>query len=144
MTVNIRKKKSRMRGSHTHAGGHKKKRRGAGNRGGRGKAGSGKKGDGKKPSYWKNKNYFGKPSFKSINKTIVNSINIKDLDQKAEKLGKSKSGTVEIDLKSAGYDKLLGTGNTSKKLNVKVASATSKAISKVEGAGGSVTLPEQQ
>ena len=32
-----------MRGSHTHGGGAKKKRRGAGNRGGRGMAGSGKR-----------------------------------------------------------------------------------------------------
>ena len=52
MPANKRKKLSRMRGTHTHKGGDKKKRRGAGHRGGRGNSGSGKRGDAKKPRYW--------------------------------------------------------------------------------------------
>src|SRR3990172_2450527 len=64
MVVNKRKKSGRYRGSQTHGGGAKKKRRGAGNRGGRGNAGSGKRADQKKPSNWDEK-YFGKSGFTS-------------------------------------------------------------------------------
>ena len=66
MTVNKRKKVTRYRGSKTHGGGAKKKRRGAGNRGGRGMGGSGKRADSKKPSLWGAK-YFGKHGFVSLN-----------------------------------------------------------------------------
>jgi len=40
MTVNKRKKMSRLRGSHTHGWGAKKKHRGKGNKGGAGMAGT--------------------------------------------------------------------------------------------------------
>ena len=75
MTVNKRKKISRYRGSMTHGGGSKKKRRGSGNRGGKGLAGSGKRSDSKKPSLWKEK-YFGKFGFVSKNKSTINAVNI--------------------------------------------------------------------
>src|SRR3989338_2045713 len=50
MPANKQKKVVRYRGSHTHGGGAKKKRRGAGNRGGRGMAGSGKRAGQIKPT----------------------------------------------------------------------------------------------
>ena len=65
MTTNKRKKVVKYRGSHTHGGGAKKKRRGAGHRGGRGMAGSGKRADQKKPTILKlyGNSYFGKKGF---------------------------------------------------------------------------------
>ena len=69
-----RKKVNKYRGSQTHGGGAKKKRRGAGNRGGRGMAGSGKRADQKKPSILKEygNRYFGKRGFRSKNKKKIN------------------------------------------------------------------------
>ena len=125
-----RSKSSRHRGSHTHGGGAMKKRRGAGSRGGRGNAGSGKRGDVKKPSYWKDKNYFGKQGFSPINKKVVNAINLSDLDKYEG----------EVNLKEMGYHKLLGAGNLTKKLTIKVDYASKKAVEKVESAGGKVLL----
>ena len=54
MSVNKRKKNTRMRAKTTHGYGSMKKNRGAGNRGGRGMAGSGKRADQIKPTILKN------------------------------------------------------------------------------------------
>ena len=131
MTVNKRSKLSRYRGSHTHGGGSKKKRRGAGNRGGRGKAGSGKKAD-QKASLYKKKGYFGKQGFFSILKK-QKAITLTRLAIIAEE-GKL------INLTELGYGKLLGSGMVSKPIKVQVEKATSKAIKKIESAKGSVTI----
>ena len=64
MSVNKRKKSTRMRGKKTHGYGSKKKHRGHGNRGGSGMGGSGKRADSKKPSVQRIKDYFGKHGFK--------------------------------------------------------------------------------
>ena len=45
-----------------------------------------------------------------------------------------------IDLTEMGYDKLLGSGRMERALNITVASASARAIEKVEAAGGSVNL----
>jgi large subunit ribosomal protein L15 len=127
MVVNKRTKFSRYRASHTHGGGHKKKRRGAGNRGGRGRAGSGKRGDAKKPSYWKEeKAGKGFVSMKKTHKTI----NIADL--------KKLSGET-LNLKELGYDKLLGTGKPDKKYLIIVDYASKKTIEKINQVGGEVS-----
>lgn len=125
-----RKKNSRQRGTHTHGWGSKKKHRGAGNRGGRGNAGSGKRGDAKKPSFWKDTSYGNKKGFTSLKKTLK-TININQL----EKLKKTT-----INLREEGYDKLLGTGNTDTKYDLKVNQASKSAVKKIEKAGGKVTL----
>ena len=67
-----RTKVSRHRGSSSHSGGHKKKRRGAGHRGGVGNAGTGARGDSKKPSILTTvgKSYYGKRGFNSIHAKI--------------------------------------------------------------------------
>ena len=145
MVANKRSKISRVRGSHTHGGGAMKKRRGAGNRGGRGKAGSGKRGDAKKPSYWKNTKYFGKRGFKSINKKEVKSINLVLLSQKLDawvesKLAEKKGSDYTVDLSKLGFQKLLASGNLSKKVTIHVNSASQKAIDKVKKVGGDVVL----
>ncbi len=46
----------------------------------------------------------------------------------------------KIDLTEMGYDKLLGSGQISKSLHIKVKEASSKAVEKVEAAGGSVEM----
>lgn len=130
MTVNKRSKKSRYRGSHTHGGGSKKKRRGAGNRGGRGKAGSGKKAD-QKATLYKKKGYFGKKGFTSRTKK-QKAINLTKLNTLAKE-------AKLINLTELGYNKLLGSGTISKPIQVQVEKATAKAIKKIESAKGSVS-----
>lgn len=141
-----RKKKNRMRGSHTHGGGSKKKRRGAGSRGGRGKAGSGKKGDAKKPSYWKDTDYFGKKGHKrqSPRKTTINLNHLDTIIDGLVQEGKAekKKETYKIDLDKIGVEKLLGSGFTDKKLEVTTKHASKKAQERVEKAGGKVIKPE--
>ena len=148
MTANKRKKNSRMRGTHTHGGGSKKKRRGAGNRGGRGFAGTGKRGDGKKPIIWHIK-YFGKFGFKKKNAASIKSINVEDLCKSINNLRDKglvdkKEDGYNVDLKKVGYDKLLGKGKVSGKLAIKARFASENAVKKVQAAGGSVTLPEEK
>src|SRR3989344_3357684 len=120
MPVNKRKKFSRMRGSHTHGGGAKKKRRGAGNRGGRGMAGSGKRADQKKPTILKlyGNSYFGKKGFTARrNKKQIKAINIQTIEDKLynwlkKGILKKEGDTIKINLKEMGYNKLLGSGRT--------------------------------
>tara|TARA_Y100000310_G_C20302309_1_gene632378 strand:- start:135 stop:593 length:459 start_codon:yes stop_codon:yes gene_type:complete len=143
MMFNKRKKQSRMRGSHTHGGGSKKKRRGAGNRGGRGLAGTGKRGDCKKPLIWHTK-YFGKSGFKKKNASTIKTINIEDLCKLINKgLIEKKGDNYNVDLKKVGYDKLLGKGKVSEKLSIKARFASENAIKKIQAAGGLVTLQEE-
>src|SRR3989338_8579125 len=120
MTVNRRKKDTRMRGSHTHGWGSKKKHRGSGNRGGKGRAGKGKRSDAVKPSIWKEE-YFGKHGFVSKNRAVREGVNIEYLDSNAQKLvdkkaAKIENGAVVINLAELGFDKLLGKGRVTKKL----------------------------
>lgn len=145
MTENKRSKNSRMRGSKTHGGGSMKKRRGAGHRGGRGAAGSGKRGDAKKPSIWRNKKYAGKYGFTSHSTTQQAPITLKHLEDHfktlvAEGMITTTNDTCTVDLSKAGYTKLLGTGQATKKWNITVASATPSVIEKIKNAGGNVTL----
>lgn len=141
-----RKKKNKYRGSHTHGGGSKKKRRGAGNRGGRGNAGSGKKGDSKKPSYWKDKDYFGKKGHKrqSPRKTTINLNHLDTIIDGLVNNGKAKleKDTYKINLKDIGIEKLLGSGFTEKKLEITTKHVSEKAKNRVEEAGGKVIKPE--
>lgn len=138
MVVNKRTKFSRQRASHTHGWGSKKKHRGAGNRGGRGLAGTGKRGDQMKTLYWKDKKYFGKYGFKKKGlKKEINTINIDYIEENLDRF--LKNGDV-IDLKEFGYNKLLGNGKVTKKLKIKVESASAKVVEKVKKAGGDVIL----
>jgi len=145
MVVNKRKKAGRYRGSQTHGGGAKKKRRGAGHRGGRGNAGSGKRADQKKPSNWKEE-YFGKKGFTSKSTRPVDVvINLNLLQERipfflAQKLASKEKDHVVIDLEKAGYTKLLGDGSLSMKISITVPYASAGAIEKVKQAGGSVNV----
>ncbi len=144
MTVNKRKKVSRLRGSMTHGWGAKKKHRGSGNRGGKGMAGSGKRSDSKKPSIWK-ENYFGKHGFTSKRARNINAVNISYLDENILKLNSQKLANKEndffsIELEKLGFNKLLSKGRVSNKYKIKVPYASKKAIEKIKSNGGEVIL----
>lgn len=147
MVVYKRKKVTKQRGSKTHGWGSMKKHRGAGNRGGRGRAGSGKRGDAIKPSLWKQR-YFGKFGFKKKNVKKINTISIRDLEEKLgsflDKKFVLKEGDVYVtDLKKAGFDKLLSQGEVLSKFKIKVAYASKKAVEKIKNKGGEIELTEK-
>ncbi|MBN1376995.1 50S ribosomal protein L15 [Candidatus Woesearchaeota archaeon] len=146
--ANVKRKKVRKyRGSKTHGGGSMKKRRGAGNRGGRGNAGTGKRGDQNKPSIWKYDNYPkpGKHGFKTKNKIKQKPINLLDIERKFDRLlekgiMKKKESFYILDLKDMKKNKLLGTGNITKKMKITTLYASASAVSKVKKAGGEVVI----
>ncbi len=122
-TTKTRKK----RASRTYGWGGGKKHRGAGSRGGRGKAGSGKRGQQRETKYLaKHIKMVGKHGFKSHIKRLK-IINVSEIS----KLAKNN----EVDI--TNY-KLLGSGNISEKLKVKVKQYTKKAEEKIKAAGGEI------
>lgn len=148
MTTNKRRKVVKYRGSKTHGCGSMKKRRGAGSRGGRGMAGTGKRADTKKPSISDNySRYFGKHGFKKKNPKKINAVNLAYFQQKIDKLvmnslTEEKAGVYTVDLSKLGFDKLLGSGRFSKKVNFTAKYASASAIDKVKKAGGNVKVLE--
>jgi len=140
MTTNKCKKVTKYRAHTTHGGGHRKKRRGAGNRGGRGNAGSGKRGKAKKPSSEKlgKRGFVPRRTTKKIKVVNVASLNKLIVNKKIEK----KDDSYFIDLTSFGYQKLLGTGKTNLKLQIKVNQFSKQAEEKIKTAGGTITPPK--
>ncbi|MEK6907501.1 MAG: uL15 family ribosomal protein [Nanoarchaeota archaeon] len=144
--INKRKKFSRMRASHTHGGGAKKKRRGSGHRGGFGMAGSGKRADQKKPTILKlyGNEYFGKFGFKRPQKVIIKTkaINISKIDENLDYyisknlITKEKDHYV-VNLKKLGYDKIIGAGVINNKYKV-LGRISKKAREKIEKLGGMI------
>ena len=120
-----RSKTKKFRGSMTHGRG-KKGGRGAGLRGGRGNAGLLKH----KYMYMvKNMpDHFGRHGFKRPQGVVKRdkTINIGQLEERYP-------GKKDIDLTKEGFDKLLGTGEISSSLKIKVKSASEKAIGKIKG-----------
>jgi len=131
----VRKKTKKFRGSMTHGRG-KKAGRGAGLRGGRGNAGLHKHKFMHMLKYMPD--HFGVHGFKRPQSVIKKEkiINIGELGDKFP-------GKKEIDLTKEGFDKLLGTGNITYSIKIKVNSASQKAIDKVREKGGDVLLPEK-
>lgn len=143
-----RKKNSRIKANTTHGYGSMKKNRGAGNRAGRGNAGSGKRGDARKPYFRVKKKFeLGKNGFgKRVTK--IRTINIADLEKKANTLLESgimvqNKDTYSIDLNQIKVDKLLGTGKPSLKFNITVKKASDSAIEKIKNVGGNVKVLDQ-
>lgn len=133
MVTNKRKKVVKYRAHTTHGGGHRKKRRGAGNRGGRGRAGSGKKSKVKKQNYPK----LGKKGFSSINQSKNKTLDFNKLNQLIQKKKiVAKEGV--IDLTTLGYQKLLATGTPPSKITLKISQFSKKAEEKINVAGGSL------
>lgn len=122
---------NKFRGSRYHGRG-KKAGRGAGKRGGRGNAGLNKHKVMTRlkymPGHWGMHGFNRHPSLRTVN----SSINVKVVSEIAQ--------GEKIDLTEMGYDKLLGSGQISKPLHIIVKEASSKAIEKVEAAGGSVEM----
>ena len=150
MTVNHRKKMTRMRAKTTHGYGSMKKNRGAGNRGGRGNAGSGKRGDSNKQRFQGDKKYFGKHGFTSKKfKETITAINITDINVKIDRMildntVKKDGDKYPIDLKTLKVNKLLAKGSPKYAYDIKVKYATSKAVAKVTEKGGLVTTENKE
>lgn len=141
MVVRREKKFKKFRGHRTYGTGSHKKARGAGNRGGRGQAGLHKH----KWSYIVKyePDHFGKRGFKLPASVVreVKSINIKELDQIAERLLKEKiaekqDDKIKINVMKMGYDKVLGSGRISQPLIVEAKYFSKGAIKKLEEAKG--------
>jgi large subunit ribosomal protein L15 len=149
------KKVLKMRGRRTRGYGKVGQHRKTGQRAGRGKTTQWKKS--KRSYYLKQKELgfpdpdwdIGKKGFKrpqDITRIYqVNTMNVKDLDNKIESLvlenKASKSGnTYTINLNEINIQKVLGRGIINKAINILVKKASKRAIEKIEGAGGKITL----
>jgi large subunit ribosomal protein L15 len=80
---------------------------------------------------------FKPPSSLEPEDVTINIGELRDLAFKALGVEGLEDGT-EIDLTAMGYDKLLGRGKITESLNVKVSSYSSRALQKIESAGGSI------
>ena len=113
----------------------KKAGRGAGKRGGRGNAGLNKHKVMTRikfmPGHWGMHGFNRHPPLRNVHVTV----NVSQLTDLAD-------GADSIDLAKFGIDKLLGSGRLNSSLSITVAHASANAVSKVEAAGGSVTLSE--
>lgn len=136
------RKTRKKRGSRTHGYGQVGQHRRSGAKGGR------------KSSYDKHgwtyvvkykPDYYGKRGFtspRSLGRKI-NVINVGELEEliyrlaREEKLEK-KRRKIFLDLDELGYNKLLGTGNITKPILVKIASCSEVAAKKIEEAGGRI------
>ncbi len=142
-----RKKVVKYRGSHTHGGGAKKKRRGAGHRGGRGLAGSGKRAHHNKQRVFKlyGKDYFGRKGFHSRRKKLK-AVNISFFEDNFEKLLQDKIITkknefFEVNLDEINCNKLLSSGKPTRKYRIHTKIFSKKAKEKIEFAGGEIVSP---
>ncbi|MCS7123776.1 MAG: uL15m family ribosomal protein [Candidatus Aenigmarchaeota archaeon] len=128
----VRREKKRRRGERTYHGSHKKWR-GKGSRGGRGRGGS------LGPKLFRTLKYepesIGKVGFKKPKKEIK-IINIDELVKMIKE--KNMDLTQAIDLKSLGYNKLLGRGKIDFPVKVIVESFSESAKNKIESVGGEV------
>ncbi len=129
MVVRFKKKTRGMRGSMTHGYGSKKKHRGKGSKGGKGFAGSTK--HKKQMVLEANPNHFGHTGFHSLGKVENRTVNVGDLEILA-------AGKKEINLEEMGYDKLLGDGEISVSVAVRVPKFSKSAKEKIEKAGGKI------
>ena len=129
----------KRRGSKNKSGsngyGSSKKNRGAGSRGGRGKAGSGKKAQSKNMKK-DGVNKLGEEGFNS-RKDPQNGINLRDIDEKIESfvsqgLAEENEDGFVFDADEAGYDKILGSGQIRKHVEIRAKKFSDSAESKIE------------
>lgn len=138
-----KKRKSRKhRGSRYCGWGQVGQHRGGGMRGGKGRAGGRKhfwiRTVKYEPDRYENKGFL-PPSAK---KPIPETLNVGELNDMIEvnndALIMDKEGAIDLD--SMGYGKLLGRGEISKKIKVKVKDHSQSAKEKIEGKGGEIIL----
>lgn len=141
MVVRKKKKVRKFRGKRSYGYGSHKKHRGGGSRGGRGKAGLHKH----KWSYTVKyaPEHFGKRGFKRPKGIVkrVESINLKELDQIAEKLLEKKlaekeGDKIKINVSNLGFQKVLGSGKLTKPLIIEAKYFSKLAIKKLEKSNG--------
>ena len=128
-------KANKHRGRNRYHGRGKKAGRGAGKRGGRGNAGMNKHRVMTRikymPKHWGMHGFNRHPSLRNVNTTV----NVGQLEEIA---GDSES----VNLTEMGIDKLLGSGKISKSLSITVSEASARAIEKIEAAGGSLDIDD--
>ena len=126
---------NKFRGRSRYHGRGKKAGRGAGLRGGRGNAGLNKHRVMTRikymPNHWGMYGFNRDPSLRTVHVTV-------NVSQLADMVGESDS----VNLSKLGIDKLLGSGQITKAISVTVEHASAKAVEKVEAAGGSVTISD--
>jgi large subunit ribosomal protein L15 len=140
------RKVRKLRGSRTYGWGKVGQHRKSGSRGGFGKAGRHK-------HHWTwvlryEPDYWGKRGFVSRFPRVGKAINVGELDSLVEAVrqqGKlvEEEGRPVLDLKAAGFDKLLGEGSVLRPLRVLAPRASELAVAKVKEAGGEVVLPQE-
>jgi large subunit ribosomal protein L15 len=139
MTERQRRKKNRVRGERTHSKGDTKNNRGAGCRGGRGRAGATK---GKFASIGR----LDPIKYRLKPKTKGPAITLGNLDAQLDNLvGKGKvsmEGKQYVVGIESGYEKVLSQGETTKAIVLKI-NASTKAIAKIESAGGKFDFPKK-
>jgi large subunit ribosomal protein L15 len=142
MAQKNRKINKKMRGSRSCGYGCAKKHRGAGSRGGRGNAGSTKH---KQKLMYILGGRLGKIGFHRHPSLVVaqSIINLDDIDVHIEKWaaeGKAKktAGGFSVDMSELGYDKVLGSGKLTHKIEIKADSFSESAKKKIAEAGGKV------
>ena len=133
-----------MRGTGTHGGGARKKRKKSGHRGGAGMAGSGKRADHKKTLVLKlyGHGYFGKQGItsKGTRRDKRKRINLGDIEANIEKYGKKSGDKWEVNLEDY---KILGEGEARSKLFIKASGASKSAMEKVKKSGGEISLKKK-
>ena len=89
--------------------------------------------------------YWGKKGFRSIQSLQykTNAINVGNLRMLADKLEaedqlEQKDGKIFLDLDKLGYTKLLGTGNVTESILLKISAHSASAAKKIEDAGGQI------
>ncbi|DAC49196.1 MAG TPA: 50S ribosomal protein L15 [Candidatus Thalassarchaeaceae archaeon] len=126
---------NKFRGRSRYHGRGKKAGRGAGLRGGRGNAGLNKHRVMTRikymPNHWGMYGFNRDPSLRTVHVTV-------NVSQLADIVGEDDS----VNLSELGIDKLLGSGQITKAISVTVEHASAKAVEKVEAAGGTVTISE--
>ncbi|MGQ9582278.1 MAG: uL15m family ribosomal protein [Thermoplasmatota archaeon] len=132
----------RFRGGRTHGRGHKAGR-GKGKRGGRGNAGLHKHRFKEMLKYFPD--HFGRRGFKRAPELLrrAKTINVEEVEERLGRYllssaARQDGGRIHVDLRSLGYDKLLGGGAATLPLTITVPSASARAIEKVRAAGGAV------
>ncbi len=139
MAIRLRKTR-KMRGSHTHGYGSKKKHRGGGSHGGKGYADT----EDHKISYVLRKapRHLGYKGFVPKNTKETKVINLIDVNRIAlastSTAGKAEE-KIKINLRELGFDKLLATGKLTRPVDIIVESFSKSAKEKVEASGGSIT-----
>jgi len=140
------RKSKRQRGQTTYGHGARKKWKGSGHKGGKGMAGSGKRADQKKTLVNKlyGNNYFGKQGITSRGtaRKKQKKMNVGDIERNLPMLMKKYGKGETLELKKY---KVLGEGEITTKLNLKVYAISEGALAKIKKAGGSVeVMPKRE